>query len=182
MPDMQDQNLKPYTPPAKVTAYVTIGILAASGLPMLWLFIIAIRDGDWADMLIFGLWLLLDAGLIAFFWRNRYPIFTITTDGVELYNRRKGSHVHLPWSDYAYMYTLQGYKNNYCLLSDTLMDKPAQYFAVKACRKNTEQPGTANGCLLLAGASHEVKARMPEHIQVVPEWKCCSFWDGYKAL
>lgn len=111
------------------------------------------------------------------------PRITVSAEGIELHHTRKGWRVLLPWSDYAYMYRLSGYKTTQYLFTAKPMDKPAQFAAYEACRQNRERPRIANGCLLLTdGFDNEILSRIPEHIQIVPEYKCCTFWDGYRKL
>lgn len=162
--------------------YLGMGLCCAGLAIILPLFINSLLTGSLNGMVFCGVELLIATAGLLLLWHSLYPRFIISMDGVELFNNRKGWRIMLPWSNYSYMYTLTGYKAIYCLFSDRPMDKTAQYAAFKACRRNRERPGTAEGCLLLTGVLPEVTARLPEHITQFPEWKCCSFWDGYRSL
>lgn len=162
---------------------VMICMFSIFAVGMLALGILQAIHGDLPGALVIGLFCAGCAGLALLFWHCMYPRYTVTTEGIEFYHKRKGWRTLLPWSDFTHMYTLAGSKSTHLLFSAREMDKSEQYAACKARRISQERPVTADGCLILSGAEPaEIIARVPEHIVRVPEWKCCSFWDGYILL
>ena len=147
---------------------------------MLALFIRMAVIGSLDGMLLIGLLLAGCIAMVLLFWYCMYPRYIVTDEGVEFFHKRKGWRTLLPWSDFTHLYTLVGSKMTPLLFSAREMDKSEQYAACKARRISQERPVTADGCLILSGTEPaEIIARVPEHIVRVPEWKCCSFWDGY---
>lgn len=159
--------------------------LMVLSLPLvLYLLADSIRDGDWPGILSLSFMLLLDAVLLFLIWKSTDQRITITVEGVETFHKRSGMRSFIPWSDYSYLYMLQGYKTSCYLFSTTLMDKPAQYAAYQSCLKNTDRRAGDYYLLFFPTSTglNDFRELLPPHIQVVPDWKCASFWDGYHKL
>lgn len=100
---------------------------------------------------------------------------TVSTEGVHLRVRRSKEVIDLPWTNFRYMYRLEGYKRCLYLFTPDLLDKEAQAACYKACLKNKIVPFTHEGCLLLNAwnDSDVIDPRIPEHIQKM-SWKFCA--------
>ena len=176
-PDPSQPYVQPHWP-----HIVMISMFSIFAAEMLVLGIFQAVDGDLPGALVFGLFCAGCAGFALLFWLAMYPRFTVTAEGIEFLHRRRGWRAVAPWSNFTHVYVMTGAKTNHIMLADRLMDKPAQYAALKACRVRPERPASPDGCLVLHGDTQEILARIPEHIKRVPEWQCCSFWDGYLGL
>ena len=100
---------------------------------------------------------------------------TLTDDAVQLRVRRTGKTVVLPWTDFACLYKLEGWKRKFYLLTPAPMDKNAQLAALKACDRNKDVPCTHEGCLLLNAYVHGdvIDQYLPSYIQKMP-WRHCA--------
>lgn len=100
---------------------------------------------------------------------------TLSTKGVHLYVRRSKAEFDLPWTNFHYMYRLEGNKRCMYLFTVEQMDKDAQVACYKACLKNKDVPFTSEGCLILDAwnDSDVIDPRLPEHIQKM-SWKFCA--------
>lgn len=99
---------------------------------------------------------------------------TLTDTEVQLRVRRTRETVTLPWTDFACLYELPGWKMSIYLLTPTPLDKAAQLTAYKACCKNKAVPYTHEGCLILNAHVHAsvIDQYLPTHIQKMPWQKC----------
>lgn len=176
-PDPSHPYVQPHWP--HVVMITMFGIFAAG---MLALVILSAVNGDVDGAFIGGLFCAGHASLALLFWLGMYPRFSVSTEGIEFIHRRRGWRVMVPWSDFTHVYVMTGSKTMHIMFADRLMDKPAQRAALKACRFRKERPASPDGCLVLHGDVQEILARVPECIERVTDWKCCSFWDGYLGL
>ena len=170
--------------PSRTPLYVELVLLVLPLPLLLYLLIDSIRNGVWRGILLLSFMLCLDAALLFLIWQGTRQRMTITSEGVETFNKRSGARSFVPWSDYSYLYTLQGYKTSWYLFSSVLMDKPAQYAAWQACLKSKDHRAGDRYllCFMTTTGLDGFRALLPQHIQVVPDWKCASFWDGYRKL
>lgn len=167
------------------TPFYAAMVLLVLPLPLvLYLLVDSIRDGHWPGILFPAFLLCLDAALLLLLWRSTDQRMTITADGVETLHKRSGQRDFVPWRGYAYLYTLQGYKTSWYLFSASLMDKPAQYEAWQACMKSADRRAGDSYLLIFPNTMglDGFRELLPPHIQAVPDWKCASFWDGYRKL
>ena len=171
-----------YTP-SRTPLYVELALLVLPLPLLLFVLVDSIRDGVWRGILLLSFMLCLDAALLFLIWQGTRQRMTITSEGVETFNKRSGERSFVPWSDFSYLYTLQGYKTSWYLFSSVLMDKPAQYAAWQACVKSKDRRAGDSYLLLMTITNpYDFRALLPQHIQVVSDWKCASFWDGYRKL
>lgn len=171
----------PYVQPRwpNIVMMVLFGSLAAGMLPPV---VLQAVNGDARGALVIGLFCAGCAGMVLLFWLAMNPRFSVSAEGIAFVHHRKGWRVLVPWDEFTHVYRIQGAKIVHILFADRLMDKPQQYAALKACRFRRERPASPDGCLVLHGDAQEILARVPESITRVPEWQCCSFWDGYVGL
>lgn len=99
---------------------------------------------------------------------------TLSDNSVQLRVRRTGKTVSLPWTNFTYLYELDGWKMKIYLLTPVPMNKDAQLSAYKACCKNKDVPYTHDGCLILNAFAHgEVIDRyLPAHLKKMPWINC----------
>ena len=100
---------------------------------------------------------------------------TLSDAEVQLRVRRTGETIVLPWTDFACLYELEGWKRKFYLLTPAPMDKEAQLAAYKACCENKGVPYTHEGCLMLNAYVHGnvIDQYLPAHIQKMP-WRHCA--------
>ena len=101
---------------------------------------------------------------------------TISIEGIRLHVRRTKAVIDLPWSDYNYLYLLEGCRCRVYLFTPKPLNKDEQLFCYKACLKNKDIPFTFNHCMILdpySATSVNVDLYLPQHIQKM-SWKFCA--------
>lgn len=105
---------------------------------------------------------------------------TVSTEGVSITHKPRHIREELPWSRYACVYILKGYKQWWYLLTPAPLTKQEQLAAFRACRKAKNIPFVHDGCLLLQQyvSFSCVTDYIPSEIERIPEHQCATLLFG----
>lgn len=115
------------------------------------------------------------------FWLFSYPRIIASTEGLSVQRKWRGKLELLPWEQFQCVYTFRsGMTYRYCglLFTTEPLTKEQQFAAAKACQQNKLRPILTHDGHMWVGCSllyrDELYARMPDHIQIMPETACAN--------